>query len=219
MKERPFSSASLQLDQPCLEVAGLSFLANGPYGFTLGAGECLGLSGRSGIGKTQLLRAIADLIVHAGTVRLHGRKAEDVPAPQWRRLVGLVPADPCWWYDKVGLHFNGLEDRDSFLSILERLGFGREVLGWEVSRLSTGERQRLALVRALVLEPLVLLLDEPTSGLDSYHVGQLEMLVEEERSKRKAAVVWVSHDVEQLRRVSTLVMQVEQHNLLELPTA
>lgn len=216
MKGQPFSSASLRLDQPCLDVAEVAFLVNGPYSFALGAGECLGLSGRSGVGKSQLLRAIADLILHSGTVMLHGAKAEDMPAPRWRRLVGLVPADPCWWHDQVGPHFSGQGDQQFFLSTLARLGFGPEVLGWEIGRLSTGERQRLALVRALVVQPLVLLLDEPTSGLDSYHVGEVETLIAEVRSTRKTAVVWVSHDLEQLKRVSTLILKVEQHHLQHL---
>lgn len=210
MKEQPFSSVSFRSDRPCLDVAQLAFLTNGPYSFSLGAGECLGLSGQSGIGKTQLLRAIADLIPHSGSVSLYGVSSDTIPAPQWRSMVGMVPADPCWWYDQVGPHFNREATSKLFSSTLERLGFGPETLGWEVSRLSTGERQRLALVRALVLEPTVLLLDEPTSGLDSYYAGQLESLIKEIRHDRKIAVVWVSHDLMQLARVSTRIVKVER---------
>lgn len=214
MKEQPFSSASFRPDSPCLAVTEVAFLANGPYSFTLGTGECLGLRGMSGVGKSQLLRVISDLIPHRGEVSLYGVRAGQIPAPRWRSLVGLVPADPCWWYDRVGRHFpNGIQN-GFLLPTLERLGFTPEVLDWEVSRLSTGERQRLALARALVLEPKVLLLDEPTSGLDGYHCGRLEALIGELRQARKMGVVWVSHDPEQLKRVATRVLTVERQRLL-----
>lgn len=216
MKEQLFSSASLRYDRPCLEISEVTFLANGPYSFSLASGECLGLSGRSGVGKSQLLRAIADLIPHSGTVSLHGVRLEEISAPQWRRMVCLVPADPCWWYDLVGDHFKKESASSYFHTTLTRLGFGADVLGWEVSRLSTGERQRLALVRALVLEPMVLLLDEPTSGLDSHHAGKLEELIAELRSLRKTAIIWVSHDLDQLKRVATSVLKVEQQILTSL---
>lgn len=219
MKEQPFTLPSLRPDQTCLEVAEVSFLANGPYSFSLLADDCLGLSGSSGVGKTQFLPAIADLIPHTGTVRLHGVSSEDVPAPQWRCMIGMVPADPRRWHDLVGPHFAQGTESDAFVSTLTRLGFGTEVLGWQVSRLSTGERQRLALVRALVLKPDVLLLDEPSSGLDSFHAGLLEAVIAEVRSTRNTAVVWVSHDLEQLERVATRVMKVEQHRLLSLELA
>jgi len=214
MQERPFTSASPRPERPFLEVDEVAFLDNGPYSFSVSAGECVGLSGRSGIGKTQLLRAIADLIPIAGTVRLEGVAAATMAAPAWRRLVGLVPADPCWWHDRVGEHFPSGEEGEMLLPTLDRLGFGREVLDWEVSRLSSGERQRLALVRALAVAPRVLLLDEPTSALDAYHVGQLEGLVAELRQNRGLGVVWVGHDPAQLNRVANRIFRVEKDRLL-----
>lgn len=213
MQARPFSSVSPRPEAPCLEVADVTFLANGPYTFTLGAGECVGLRGRSGIGKTQLLRAIADLIPHGGSVRLHGVTSESVPAPQWRRMVGLVPADSGWWHDRVGDHFLVEKPEERLRPVLARLGFDLDVLTWEVSRLSMGERQRLALVRALLVEPQVVLLDEPSSALDDYYTRQMEMLIEELRRTRGLGVVWVGHDPEQLRRVTDRIFTVEQHGI------
>jgi phosphate-transporting ATPase len=72
---------------------------------------------------------------------------------------------------------------------------------WPISRLSTGERQRLGLVRALVLEPRVLLLDEPTSGLDDAATQEVEKLVRA-RLDRGASVIWVTHDSAQGRRLA-----------------
>lgn len=198
----------------CLEVTQLAFLENGPYSFTLPAGACVGLSGQSGIGKSQLLRAIADLIPHTGTISLLGKAAARFAPQQWRRKVLLVPAESAWWYDTVRPHFfpDGL-DTGLFNRAIELLGFGREVLNWSVSRLSTGEKQRLALARAVILQPQLLLLDEPTSGLDEYHTRNLEALISQIRQEQNTSVLWVSHDREQLARVASAVFRIERNSM------
>ncbi|WP_234981099.1 ABC transporter ATP-binding protein [Desulfopila aestuarii] len=201
-----------------LDVTNVAFLTKGPYSFSVAAGECVGLSGRSGIGKTQLLRAMADLIPCTGNVVLNGIDAQKIPAPRWRQMVGMVPADPQWWFDLVGDHFPKNEQMDTLLPTLERLGFAMDVLNWEVSRLSTGERQRLALIRALVPEPIVLLLDEPSSALDATHTNSLEELLAELRQSKELGIVWVSHDPAQLRRVANRIFTLEEHTLLEIVT-
>ena len=63
------------------------------------------MKGPSGAGKTLLLRAIADLDPNQGLVSLEGRDRSTIPGPEWRRLVGYVPAEPGWWAETVGEHF------------------------------------------------------------------------------------------------------------------
>ena len=75
-------------------------------------------------------------------------------------------------------------------------------MGWEVSRLSTGEKQRLALVRLLQNQPRALLLDEPTASLDTTNIGHMEQLVLDYCKNQQVPVLWVSHDSEQLGRVA-----------------
>ncbi|MFO8154592.1 MAG: ABC transporter ATP-binding protein [Pseudomonadota bacterium] len=181
-----------------LAVEGLSGTGFGPVGLEVGAGRCTGLAGHSGSGKSQILRAIADLEPSEGRVRLDGRDRTEWPAPQWRCRVALLPAEPQWWATRVDDHFaQGLPQE-----WLERVGLPTSTAEREVARLSTGERQRLALLRVMVMRPEVLLLDEPTSNLDSGSEQRVEDMVAEYRAASGAAVLWVSHDEAQLNRVA-----------------
>jgi len=199
-----------------LQVRDLRFLDKGPFSFAVAAGECVGLSGRSGIGKSQLLRAITDLIPATGEVLLDGQASTGFPAPAWRSRVTMVPAESFWWYDTVGAHFVAEGGGGNLSKNLAALGLDPQAVRWEISRLSTGERQRLALLRALQKEPQVLLLDEPSSALDAHHTGLLEDFVRQYRQRTGAAVVWVSHDPAQLRRVAARVLRMESTGLAEI---
>src|SRR6516164_4114844 len=129
--------------------------------FDLDDRECVALQGHSGVGKSLLLRAIADLDPNEGTIKLDGMLREAVPAPRWRSQVTYVAAEPGWWGDTVHEHFIKW---DQAIPLVERLRLPRECGTWNIRRLSTGEKQRLGLVRALMLRSRVLLLDEPTSA-------------------------------------------------------
>ncbi|MBE96369.1 ABC transporter ATP-binding protein [Marinobacter sp.] len=165
---------------------------------TVAGGQVVCLSGPSGSGKSRLLRAVADLEPHGGRVSLGDAVQLDVPAHQWRSRVVMVPADSQWWFDEVGGHFPD----DAASRLPSALGFPPEVMGWSVNRLSSGERQRLALWRALVLEPEALLLDEPTANLDNDSTEAIESWLLEEIRRRRIAVLWVAHDPGQIHRVA-----------------
>jgi len=108
---RSFPSKSHRQNDCCrLRVDDLRFLTNGPYSFAMKNGECVGLSGKSGIGKTQLLRAITDLIPHTGEVMLDGVSSTSFSAPLWRSTVTMIPAESLWWYDVVGDHLPLVKD-------------------------------------------------------------------------------------------------------------
>ncbi len=188
-----------------LAVESLCALHLQPASFTVGAGECVCLAGPSGAGKTILLRAIADLIPHRGDARLDDQWCSRMKPTAWRRQVGYLPAESGWWADRVGDHFDN-PDREAFAA----LGFPPDVLDWEIGRLSTGERQRLALLRLLANAPRALLLDEPTASLDPDSVARVEGLLRDYRQRHRAPVLWVSHDREQRARVANRELVLEE---------
>ncbi len=193
-----------------LRLDSLQFRHWGPFSFTLAPGECVGLSGPSGAGKTLLLRAIADLDVHSGKIFLDDAECSQVHAPAWRRQVGLLLAESQWWHDTVVEHLPEIDE-----AALKQLGLTPEVLKWPVSRLSSGEKQRLAVIRLLGNRPKVLLLDEPTANLDDDNTARVESLIEEYRQSAGAPTFWACHDKEQLRRVAVRQFRLEDGSLRE----
>lgn len=181
-----------------LEIRDLARPGLEPASLKLARGECVALSGPSGAGKSLLLRAISDLDPNTGEVRLEGTLRESMPAPDWRRQVCYLAAEPGWWSERVSDHY---ADWSQAARIAERLGLASDYGSRMVANLSTGERQRLALVRALSVEPSVLLLDEPTSGLDPEARDRAEALLEESR-RADVGLIWVTHDQAQAKRVA-----------------
>ncbi len=181
-----------------LEIRHLSRPGLGPVDLSLGRGECIALSGPSGSGKSIFMRAIADLDPNSGEVSLDGRSRDAAPAPDWRRKVVYVPAEAGWWADRVADHF---PDPDIATPVAVRLGLPADALSWEIQRLSTGEKQRLALTRAFLTTPKVMLLDEPTSGLDPEATAKVEGMLRE-RIGLGVAVMLVTHDAAQAERLA-----------------
>jgi phosphate-transporting ATPase len=190
---------------PILQVRDLRTNLLGPVSLSLSAGECVAVRGPSGAGKTLLLRALADLDPNEGLVCLDGRDRSTIAGPEWRRLVGYVPAEPGWWADTVGEHFS---EWTGALASVKNLGFPAEARAWPIARLSTGERLRLALIRALMVRPKVLLLDEPTAALDPVSVAAVESLIATQ-VRSGLAVLWVTHDAEQAKRIAHRRLMVE----------
>jgi putative ABC transport system ATP-binding protein len=210
------SSGPVDKGQPfVLQIENLSVPGLRPASFSVGARECVVLQGPSGAGKTLLLRAIADLDPNSGNVSLNGVDRNVMPAPAWRQRVGYLSAEPGWWADRISEHFG---DWESAVPLVLRLGLSSDAGGWAVSRASTGERARLALIRALVAVPQVLLLDEPTAALDETAVAAVEALIAE-RIAGGLSVIWVTHDAAQAARVAKRKLSVEAGEVREGITA
>jgi ABC-type iron transport system FetAB ATPase subunit len=194
-----------------LTLKGFSTPLLDPLDLELAPGECITLSGPSGSGKSRLLRAIADLDPHLGQAWCDATAQTELSGPAWRQRVGLLPAESAWWSDQVRDHFQQLEPK-----MLELLDLPAECGDWQVSRLSSGERQRLSLLRLLTNRPDVLLLDEPTANLDQANIERTEALIERWRRDQQTAVLWVSHDQDQQRRVGTRSLRIEGRQLVTL---
>jgi zinc transport system ATP-binding protein len=177
--------------------------------FKVRDGEFLGLIGPNGGGKTTLLKLVLGLLRPlSGTVRIFGH--DPLSLRKDRRLIGYVPQEtsvqkqfPATVLDVT------LMGTYAGLGLLRRPGaveieaarraihdVGLEGLAdRQAGELSGGQQQRMAIARALVAQPKVLILDEPTSGLDTGGQSQLFSLLKKLRETYKLTVVMVSHDV------------------------
>jgi ABC-type iron transport system FetAB ATPase subunit len=181
-----------------------------PCNLSIGPGETVTLTGPSGSGKTLFLRAVADLDPHQGEAWLDDTPAREFAPPDWRRQVAYLPAESHWWAPRVGDHF---ENRDA--ALVEALGLPGTVFDWTVSRLSSGERQRLATARMLSIQPRVLLLDEVTANLDGTNTQRVETVIRNYQAATDAAIIWATHDPEQRARVGQRHFVIHEHRIEE----
>lgn len=181
-----------------LRVEQLNIMSLPPLTFSVPAGECLAIEGPSGIGKTRLLRAIADLDPADGYVFLDGGERREMPADRWRARVRYAAAEPGWWAPTGRAHLPNTQRAEQLVAAV---GLTRGHLDQPISELSTGERQRLAFARAIADEPDVLLLDEPTGALDAASAVLIEGLIRSELAA-KCRIVLVSHNPGEIDRLA-----------------
>lgn len=181
--------------------------------FTLTAGDCVGLVAPSGAGKTLLMRNLSLLDpIHQGEVRCGGKTPSEWGLPAYRSRVMIVPQRAIAFDSTVkdnlkqvfdlGIYSDRRFDPAIVQTWLTKLGRGPEFLNLQGPRLSGGEAQILALLRALQLNPQVLLLDEPTASLDAATTAQVESLLHDWLQHPGRACLLTSHDTEQIRRVT-----------------
>jgi iron complex transport system ATP-binding protein len=179
-----------------------------PLSATVRTGEWLCLIGANGAGKSSILRAIAGLVRHGGTVSVGSEQLHEREAKRRALLVAYVPQSPNLPDDMTAeeyvllgrnphIGYFGVEtDRDRRIvrEVLDRLDLA-DLAGRVLGTLSGGERQRLVIARALAQEAPVLLLDEPTSALDIGHQQQALELVDRLRRENGLTVLSAMHDL------------------------
>lgn len=182
---------------------------------SVSAGECVAIAGPTGSGKTLLLRALALLDpLPGGEIFFLGRPAGSSGVPAYRAAVIYLHQRPSMIADSVEaalrrplalrIHRRRPFPRAKVVEMLEQLGRPESFLDQGVANLSGGEMQITALLRALLLEPCVLLLDEPTAALDPQTTAAVESLLGRwlADAPDRRALVWVSHNAEQAERIA-----------------
>lgn len=219
---------------PALRVHGLAVTA-GKQSLVAGlsldvrAGEIVALIGPSGSGKTTVLRAIAGLIQPAaGTVHVAGQSGDAVGWPAFRRRVVLLDQRPVLLEGTVRQNlarpFAYRTARSAFperraRDLLVRVGVEPERIEQEARSLSVGQQQRICLVRALLVEPQVLLMDEPTSALDAASVRAVEDLVAQRAREHGLACLAVTHDLGQVDRWCSRAIDLQAYRPPGAPPA
>jgi signal transduction histidine kinase/ABC-type multidrug transport system ATPase subunit len=212
---------------PLLEVSGLR-VSFGPVpaldgvDLAIGAGELVALAGENGAGKTTLVRCIAgDISPGSGTVNLSGRSVPADPRVAGRRGIAVVWQDLalCDNLDVAGNVLLGQETRRLMFSSsrlhaaaassLKSLKIPITDTGRSVTSLSGGQRQLVAVARAMSREPQLLLLDEPTASLGVTEARQVEQLVMSLRD-RGTTIVLASHDIELMFRLADRIIVLRQ---------
>ncbi len=196
--------------------------------FTVQDGECFGILGPNGSGKSTLIRLISTLLVpDEGDVLVFGHDVRSAPM-QVRRLIHRVSVEASF-FKKLSAQENldyasglyGLERgeaRARAREILMRLGLPKEKVGAPLEEMSRGQQQKVAIARALLTSPTLLLLDEPTTGLDPRSRRDVQEFIEEVRAVHSASIVLSTHDMQEAERLCDRVAIIRGGRFIALDT-
>jgi ABC-2 type transport system ATP-binding protein len=196
--------------------------------FTIARGECVAVLGRNGSGKSTLVRLLSTLLLHdGGSARIFGHDAfEDARAV--RRLVNRVSVEASFFKRMspeenlaYAARFYGMTPamtRDQIPEILARVGFPVDRRTEPMEDLSRGMQQKVALARALLTSPVLLLLDEPTTGLDPRSKLEVQEFVREIRAGHDATILLCTHDMAEAEALADRVGILDSGELLCLDT-
>jgi len=174
-------------------------------------GEIYGILGANGSGKSTLIRLVSTLLtLDGGRVEVFGH---DVQREEMavKRVINRVSVDAAF-FKKLSPHENlsyaarlyGMDARSAkveAIRILARLGIGEKRLGRPLEQMSRGMQQKVAIARALLTSPTLLLLDEPTTGLDPRSKLDVQTFIEEMRDSHDATIVLTTHDLDEAERL------------------
>jgi ABC-2 type transport system ATP-binding protein len=182
-------------------------------------GDIVGILGANGSGKSTLIRLVSGLLtLDEGRVEVFGHDIErDEMAV--KRLINRVSVDAAF-FKKLSPMENllfaarlyGLDAAGARLravEILERLGIGQKRIGRPIEQMSRGMQQKVAIARALLTSPSLLLLDEPTTGLDPRSKLDVQAFIEELRASHDASIVLTTHDLDEAERLCDAITVID----------
>ncbi|MFD5741529.1 oligopeptide/dipeptide ABC transporter ATP-binding protein [Streptomyces massasporeus] len=196
-------------------------------------GETVGVVGESGCGKSTLAKVLVGVQPPTrGTVAFRGRDLWAMPAAERRRAVGssigMIFQDPSTALnrrltvrqilrDPLDVHDRGTrrEQEERVRELMSLVGLPRALAGAVPAQLSGGQRQRVAIARALALDPDLVVADEPTSALDVSVRAQILNLLLDLKERLGLALVFVSHDIQTVRRMSDRVITMYLGRIVE----
>jgi ABC-2 type transport system ATP-binding protein len=194
--------------------------------FTIERGECVAILGQNGSGKSTLVRLLSTLLINdAGEARIFGHDAfRDTRAI--RRLVNRVSVEASFFKKmsaaenlSYAARFYGMgpsQTRTAVPAILEKVGFPAERRREPMENLSRGMQQKVALARALLTSPVLLLLDEPTTGLDPRSKLEVQEFIRDVRAEHDATILLCTHDLGEAEALADRVGLLDRGELLFL---
>jgi ABC-2 type transport system ATP-binding protein len=194
--------------------------------FTIERGECVAILGQNGSGKSTLVRLLSTLLINdGGEARIFGHDAYK-ESRAIRRLVNRVSVEASFFKKmsaaenlSYAARFYGMgpsKTRTAVPAILEKVGFPAERRGEPMENLSRGMQQKVALARALLTSPVLLLLDEPTTGLDPRSKLEVQEFVKDVRAEHDATILLCTHDMNEAEALADRIGLLDRGELLFL---
>jgi len=197
--------------------------------FTMDRGETLAILGQNGSGKSTLVRLLSTLLLHdGGSARIFGHDAF-ADSSAVRKLVNRVSVEASFFKKMssqenlaYAARFYGMppsQTRDRIPEILTNVGFPADRRGEAMENLSRGMQQKVALARALLTSPVLLLLDEPTTGLDPRSKLEVQQFIREIRTTHDATILLCTHDLAEAEALADRVGILDRGELIALGSA
>ncbi len=212
---------AIKFENVCYEKDELSILNN--INGVFSKGKITTLVGPSGAGKTTLLKLCNGLYsATSGEIYIQDNPIHSYEPTTLRRKVGIVlqsaPIIRGTVYKNLALPFT-LQDKklpeNEAIKFLNDVGLDESFLHRQAEDLSGGQRQKVSIARTLINQPEVLLLDEITSALDPTSVNEIEQLILKINQKYDVTIIWITHNIEQAKRVGDYTWVMMEGQLIE----
>jgi ABC-2 type transport system ATP-binding protein len=197
--------------------------------FTMERGETVAILGQNGSGKSTLVRLLSTLLLHdGGSALIFGHDVSREPRAV-RRLVNRVSVEASFFKKmsaaenlSYAARYYGMtakQTRGEIPRILDRVGFPSDRRNESMENLSRGMQQKVALARALLTSPVLLLLDEPTTGLDPRSKQEVQQFIREIRETHEATILLCTHDLAEAEALADRVGILDRGELIALAPA